>query len=815
MPQKVIRFKGINRAINEFQTSGECEELINLRPQISGGYRIVKNKVRHKNNGNYLKIYNHVFGDVNNIIAVNENGGVSYITKDGAVGTLTGELSGSELEFSSTGNIIVVYKKSTNKQLVFKYEDNEYTKYEISLKRITDAYISYGQDYFSAPTNTVVADDKTVSAFNSALNSAASGFHNKLTSGLCGVAVVGCAYELEDGNEIWSTAFVVANSSNAKGYSKPVIDYASKEVTVTGASRVSLTLMFENGEQKGVKKINVYSTRPVFPYEAVTNTNENDIGIKDLSLKELDLAGQVLYYQGSVSPDGVSAVLQLDFGSEHASEMIMNVTQGCIERVGSSISYNNRFHYYHSSVEHVIQTPTITRAPSIYDPSELSVSTWIAYVKIEDSWKLVNNKFRLVTNKPLDVIYPMAGVKKVAFVQMDDSGSSVPYEKMFYVDLNDSPAYNYSYSFGVTANIVSSSSFKTEMQNAGQLYGDGFDKKAFIKKEVNAINVSSQYNPYVFPVNYSYGFDGEIIDIATSYLPVSSTQIGQYPLTVFTTAGVFALEQGNGSVLYSNITPLQPLVATGKPVSTPHGTFFISSKNVYLLSGRESINITQVLDGERDIRLRSNASYQKMCCSGSSPLVDYSSILSSIDFNEFIDNATLIYDQLNNELYISSTLPDINYSYVFNLTTNTFHKVAKKYISGQQGYRYAIETVGGSRNLVDMHNEIDGQQAILLQSRPMSLEVLYTHIQRLMLLADVGLSGSQHLCVTVFASDNLYDWKCIISAQKQRTVLRQIRTNRAAKSYKDYVILISGYVSTDIDISDLIADYTVVNRRLG
>lgn len=815
MPQKVIKFKGINRSINEFQTSGECEELINLRPQIGGGYRVVKNKVRHKNSGHYLKIYNHIFGDVNNIIAVNKNGGVSYITKDGAVGTLTGELSGSELEFSSAGNVIVVYKKSTNKQLVFKYEDNRYSKYEISLKRITDAYVSYRQDYFSAPTNTVVADDKTLSAFNSALNSAASGFHNKLTSGLCGVAVVGCTYELEDGNEIWSTAFVVANSSNAKGYSKPVIDYTSKEVTVTGASGVSLTLMFENREQKGVKKINVYSTRPVFPYEAVTNTNENDIDIKELSLKELDLAGQVMYYQGSVSPDGVSAVLQLEFGSEHASEIMMNVTQGCIERVGNSISYNNRFHYYRSTVEHVIQTPTITRAPSIYDPNEISVSTWIAYVKIEDSWKLVNNKFELVTNKPLDVIYPMAGVKKVAFVQMDDSGSSVPYEKMFYVDLNDSTAYNYSYSFEVTANIVSASSFKTEMQNAGQLYGDGFDKKAFIKKEVNAMNVSSQYNPYVFPVNYSYGFDGEIIDIAASYLPISSTQIGQYPLTVFTTAGVFALEQGNGSVLYSNTTPLQPLVSDGKAVSTPHGAFFMSSNNIYLLSGRDVVNISQVLDGERDLRLRNNLSYQKLCINDNGQFFNYSTMLSRVDFRELMDHATLTYDQFNDELYISSTLKSINYSYVFNFTSNTFHKISKKYIGSLNASRYAIEVLGEDRNIVDMHAEESGNQPILLQSRPMSFDALNTHIQRLILFADAGLSGSQNLCLTVFASDNLYDWKCIISAQKQKTALRQIRTNRAAKSYKDYVILISGTVGTETDISDIIADYTVVNRRLG
>jgi hypothetical protein len=83
------------------------------------------------------------------------------------------------------------------------------------------------------------------------------------------------------------------------------------------------------------------------------------------------------------------------------------------------------------------------------------------------------------------------------------------------------------------------------------------------------------------------------------------------------------------------------------------------------------------------------------------------------------------------------------------------------------------------------------------------------------MFVDAKLEEGQNLCLSVFGSDNLYDWKCIISSQKQNTVLRQITTNRAAKSYKDYVILINGTVSTDTDLSEIIADYTVVSRRLG
>jgi hypothetical protein len=190
--------------------------------------------------------------------------------------------------------------------------------------------------------------------------------------------------------------------------------------------------------------------------------------------------------------------------------------------------------------------------------------------------------------------------------------------------------------------------------------------------------------------------------------------------------------------------------------------------------------------------------------------------LSTKDFEEFISGASLTYDQLHNELYISSNTT----SYVFNLDTKMFHKASQSFSASQKGARYVLNAyksgVVTGFQIIDMHSEVDSDnQPIFLQSRPMSLDTLSTHIQRLVLLTDATLKDDQHLFVSVFASDNLNNWKCIISSQKYDTVLRQIRTNRAAKSYKDYVFIINGIVDTNTDLSDIIIDYTVVNRRLG
>jgi hypothetical protein len=475
------------------------------------------------------------------------------------------------------------------------------------------------------------------------------------------------------------------------------------------------------------------------------------------------------------------------------------------------------------STEHkyFIIMPTNDNKTIFYDYGDnenQTVSHWIAYVKLNNEWKLINKEYKFSELSVCDFIYPMARVKQMAFVKANnENGSiSVPYDTMFYVDLNDSSAYNYSYAFGVTPSLVNASSFYNEVSASGQIWGNPTDEKMIWEKETNKINVSAPFNPFAFPVEYSYGFGGEIIDIVTAYTPISATQVGQYPITVFTTNGIYALEQGNGAVLYSNITPLQPHVLTGKATSTQYGTVFASSKNIYILSGREAVNISHIMTGERYTEVKVTDAYRHLCYNKEGKFFDFSNYVSMLNFENFIQSATFIYDQINNEIIISRA--DVKYSYVFNLNTKSYHKVSKSYMPAQNGARYVIEIDNGVRNMIDLHNDLSTYAVpIMLESRPMPLDFLYSHIQRLIFLADANLSSSLNhsLCVSVFAGDNLHDWKCIISSQKHDTILSHIRTNRAAKSYKYYVVVVNGIVSSDTNLSDLLVDYTVVNRRLG
>lgn len=809
MPQKVIKFGGINRYVNEFQNTGACEELINLRPENGGGYGIVRPKVVTEPNVSYVSIYEHSFGNTSNMIGVTSHGHIDWIGN----GTITTNFLSGDIELCSAGNVLVAYNRETKTQHAFRFKDGGYESYDVKFPRITSVVIDYN-DSVLTPSFSVMPEGDTVVEYQEALNNAASGFYTEYPNCLCGAAVIGCTYEMDDGSELWSTGFVVANATQSDKFIEPGLttEDGIKKVNVHGVGIVRVQVHTENATALNIKRINIYASRPVYPREINYVSTGGTFTTRKLSLDDLDLSGQVMYFQGSLDLEEGDMSLVLNFGPNQAGEKIMDVTSGCITRRGEITSYNNRFHYYNSEVKHAVQIITTSNNVQTLE----SDSHWIGYVNFDGKWRLLNYSYVFDENKPQDFIYPLAGISEIAFVKgsWETGDFEVPYEEMFYVKLKDSSAYNYSYAFGVVPKLVSATAFYDSLSDE-QKWGSPYSYEVELRKEENALNVSAPFNPHVFPVEYSYSFGGGIRDMVSAYVPISSTQVGQYPLTVFTSNGIYALEQGNGSTLYSNITPLQPHVIDGKATSSPVGTFFISSRSLYLLSGRETANLSFFLDGKRELTLRENPAYQKLCCSSSSILVDFSSVLSSEDFEDFVSDVSLVYDQLNNELYISSNKENINYSYVFNIDNKTYHKVAKRYLAAQNGARYVIEVEGSNKSIVDLHNEVHGEQPILMQSRPMALEVLYTHIQRLVLLVDARLTGNQNLCLSVFGSDNLYDWKCIISSQKSSAVFRQIRTNRAAKSFKDYVVLINGVVSTDTDIYDLLADYTVVNRRLG
>lgn len=812
MPQKVLRFTGINRRVSEFQSNGACEELINLRPTVTG-LEVVRPK-KIKFDALKYDVYNHTFSNNSIFVGIwcEQDTFEIYIIndKDGKISEVDSYLvSGEHYSIAFVGNQMVICNDSDIH--VYSYKDGKYEKIDAAFPDDLDISYTVSSGYGSSRDASVENSNPQDKIFKSEVvdNWSASKGQSSKNNEIFGPILVAFNFSLNDGTEAWTSKWMYINpftSLPVGENGKNMIYYqdgSTKRFTFNSFAlrfTVAKKQITSADTRNLVKCMNVYASVPVFPYDIdslsvkTNGFHEREIYAQTLNIDKLNIANQLMYYQKSIPISDIESKevsFELNFGDSQSGEKVLEVDGGPVRRAGEMASYNNRIHFYKS-----IST-IFPQSVYCYSNIHRTAEEKDAYVHLDCNDRTIIIKTKALVpaqksdNARIACFYPDARAKKI-LIGIDETD---------YCTINLSQSQSYNFAWGETYYTSSYDKDDTNITSAEIV-------------ESNTINVSAQYNPFVCPIKYSYSFGGRIIDVSTSFLPISSTQIGQYPLSVFTTSGIYALEQGGGSSLYGNVVPLQPLVLEGKTAATPQGTFFMSSSNLYVLSGRESACISYALDGPLEMTLRQNESYQKLCFNDCGKLNDFTGSLSSVDFSEFADGALLTYDQLHNEIIISSN-KSINYSYVFNLDTKAFHKIPRKYIASLNGSRYTTEVVGSTRYIVDMHNEQDSQQPVLLQSRPMPLEMLFTHIQRMILLVDTKLEDSQHLCLSVFGSDNLHDWKCIISSQKHDAILRHIRTNKAAKSYRDYIILINGYVSTDTDISDLIVDYTVVNRRLG
>jgi hypothetical protein len=375
MPQKVLKFTGINRRVNEFQGAGACEELINLRPTETGT-KIVKKKNTIISNANSYKFFiEHKFGSNSNFIAVTDSS-VLWVDNAGAVQQTIVE-SGSAENIVCAGNVIVI-QRHDGKQLSYKFLNGKYENFSVVVPSIN---ISVGLSDFSASGTGARSGANKIDEARDALTTAMSAFYKVYPHGLAGPIVIGCTFELEDGSEVWSSGFTIIDPS--KDVRCNNVHNDTLYIRVSGANEAVLSFEIRNySANSGVKNIRFYSSLPVNPYEI--DDSNNFYFAKKIDNKDLNITGQTMYLQKVISYRKYGE-FRLDTGYELAANALMPVTAGAIFRTGDVISYNNRFHYYNSDVEHILQKPTYGVSSNIQRPDLNANPSLGNYIEIRDA----------------------------------------------------------------------------------------------------------------------------------------------------------------------------------------------------------------------------------------------------------------------------------------------------------------------------------------------------------------------------------------------------------------------------------------------
>ena len=705
MRRRNINFKGINRQIGSPDNDdGFCSELINLK--VQNGLKIAGNKVVKSAEIPYTDIRIHKIGKVSNYIGIKRDADGGTIEHfDPETGKELWRIhifeAGHEIYYTLLNNMIIVSDKTAIKEYVYQFNGAVYIPYYDGF--ILPISSSYSKSFYEDNQTEDVwatSDEEYITALQAHVNK----FKIDNEEYCEGAFMYAFTITLNDGTEtgMYNLTSVTTDWNVNPSNEGAFIYYA---LPITGGNTVVTRFTFKDFYQKVtikvdaanldetdvqkfkkmISKVNLYASVPItrMPIQKgkVTTGIIWDEGKIDLltttgatfetvMTEASKIQSSLLYRQKSWTLEEFLKGFEyaLEFGGDkQTTGATMEVSQSSIERAGKMFTYNKKVHFYDSNVRLL---PALGR---MIEPGKTASYTADVYVKIKTDIKdcvmkypsvEVNGEIKDGDTKPT-----------LHFPDMLTYSDSRAYEMIIYMpqeramlrfDLSPSPAYNYAYAFR---------SDREDNKMTGKDVEDELPEQDDTYSESNAINVTANSQPIVFPVAYSYKFDGNITALAVAMQQISDAQVGQWPLGVYTDNGIYALEQGNGAVLYSNIVPLTGDTCINENICyTSQGTAYISNGAVYLLNGRNSTKLSLLLEGKPDTYIQNNDSFLK-CCGGS--LYNIAPYLSVVDFREYVNDAKLSWCANTNELIVSNSA--YPYSYVYNFVYNSWYKVTGVY----------------------------------------------------------------------------------------------------------------------------------------
>lgn len=497
-----------------------------------------------------------------------------------------------------------------------------------------------------------------------------------------------------------------------------------------------------------IKRVNLYVSKPVLPwrlegkyldyeFKDTTDFQKLKFVFADVDLEEDGVMNSQMFLNKSWDFQELKEDIsyKLEFvGDEQTTENTMPVLDSTL-RAGDMFVYNKRVHLYNT-----INKMRLYDKP-IMDSSDISNDVFnVSNVAMKYSKHLIGSMsayvhYRLNTeervvrydgllayalaatsgitaddsvidypyDKPIDitipedasrttqlslrpfVVVPDARAYKIDFII--DDGSYI-----LSLDLKPSSSYDFAYCYiqpynGFCNYLYKDGKYGYEHTNMSENKGalPSYTNDMSYKSETS-ISVSEQANPIVYPAINNYNFDGNILGLSIMTEKVSDTQIGAYPLAVFTTKGIYLLEQGQGSVLYSNITPINTDVIEGDLLQTRLGIVYCANGNIYLLSGRKAINISYPLNGEVERYLHSASSYN--IAAKNEDYINVAKYICTIPFREYIIGCKLSYSPYEEDIIVSN--PNYRYSFVYNITSRMWHKISDTYL-GYIGANYNLK----------------------------------------------------------------------------------------------------------------------------
>lgn len=384
------------------------------------------------------------------------------------------------------------------------------------------------------------------------------------------------------------------------------------------------------------------------------------------------------------------------------------------------------------------------------------------------------------------------------------TGSGVVFDQKLTKNESMNFAFYHSPNFSKVDSDVNANFPVIEVDPADITFSASIPDEVELPFDTNRLQVSEIQNPIYFPTANSYQIGtGDGITMMAGSEPLSQGQFGQFPLQVFTTKGVWALEIGTGDILYTNVVPSSSEVIENRMnvISIGNGVVFSTKKGLFVLSGRESIELSEIVEGTPTFA--DKVTELQTLINDSRFVSGLSNAQSIVDFMTYISSAMYGYDNYNKELIISNH--NYYYSYVYSLEGKYWYKISQSYDLFISSYPKLLgRTTSGIVSITD--EDVDSQDIeVLIVSNAQSFELpnFFKKIDRVIQRCSYSCTDGKFPGFYVFASDDLQTWSIITGRQKSGTYIKDLLVQRSHGSAKYYCFIFAGAISLNSEINDV------------
>lgn len=270
--------------------------------------------------------------------------------------------------------------------------------------------------------------------------------------------------------------------------------------------------------------------------------------------------------------------------------------------------------------------------------------------------------------------FPDTRCKEVELTFRDTSGT---FERTIVIPMEEHPLLECSYAFlgfGVSLRDYMGNHLSDVMEYTAD---ENRMMPAYEK-----LFLSEFENPFIFPAGNILTFKDELVGAATTSVPLSEGQLGDFTMYVFTEGGIRVLvpsSEGTFAAGYAHPNLSRHVALPGSILGLEQAVVFITERGVMMLSGNTVTEISRYMNG-KPYALESVLSD---LTTGALLGTEWAHLLPTVRAGEtlmgFMTGARVAYDSNGARLiFFNPDAQQYPYQYVYMLETETWHKLFYK-----------------------------------------------------------------------------------------------------------------------------------------